>query len=164
MKATSPAPSLMIVVAFFAVGCAGAGGELSEGDRIAVRNLNEVYTSAWLRDDREAVMDLFADGAVLIPHRGDPAVEGREAIRAFFWPTEGPLAVVTGFDMVTHDIGGNDRIAYVRGRFSLGFYLDGEEERESFANEGNFVMIVQKDATGSWRISQYIWNDSPQTH
>lgn len=158
-------PGAVLVAALLATGCSSErDASLSRGDIIAIQNLNEVYTSAWMANDREAVMDLFTEDAVLIPHHGNPAVEGREAIRGFFWPMEGPLAVVTGFDMVAEDIEGNNRIAYVRGRFSLGFYMDSEEERTTYSNEGNFVMIVEKDRGGSWRISNYVWNDAlPQT-
>ena len=140
-------------------GCSdgGEGKGLGKGDVVAMKNLTEAYADAWLANDPEAVMDVFTQDAVLIPHHGVGAVVGDEAIRGFFWPTDGPGVSVTNFTLTSVEITGNDGLGVIRGRFSLSFSL--ENDPEVFSNDGNYVMILRKRSNGSWRISHYIWND-----
>lgn len=45
------------------------------------------YNTAWLRNDSAAIMDLFADPAILIPSGMDP-IQGKSNISAFWWPND----------------------------------------------------------------------------
>jgi uncharacterized protein (TIGR02246 family) len=133
----------MLIVSSVGAGCTGEGeDDLSQGDIVAMRNLNEVYTTAWLDNDQEAVMEVFTEDAVLIPHHGAEAVVGDEAIRGFFWPADGPAVDVTEFTLRPDEITGNDGLGMVRGRFSLSFSLQGE--KRVFSNDGNYVMILRR--------------------
>lgn len=132
---------------------------LAEEDRTSVENLAGGYTAAWLRGDAGRILDLFAEDAVLIPHHGVPAVEGKVAIRDFFWPPDGPPTRVTEFTLAPREISGNSQLAFVRGRFTLSFSSDSPNGPKSFSNQGNFLLLARRDTDGKWRIARYMWND-----
>lgn len=148
-----------VILALLSASCANDDNGLSEGDIVAMRNLSEVYTSAWMADDAETVMDLFTEDAVLIPHHGAEVVEGNEDIRRFFWPADGPGVTITDFSLVPAEVSGNNGLGFVRGRFSLSFAMEENGERSVYSNDGNYLMILRKSRDGSWRVSHYIWND-----
>jgi uncharacterized protein (TIGR02246 family) len=128
----------------------------------AVRALNLAYPEAWLSNDPDRVMETFAEDAVIIPALGTPPVEGRQAIQAFFWPDDSPPATVTHFDMEPLEIAGSINLAYVRGSMSLGFEMEDEElGPQVYSTEGNYLMVMRKDAESGWRIARYIWNHPP---
>ena len=63
----------------------------------SVPSLEEAYVDAWLSGDREAVMRLFTEDAVLVPSRLEP-VQGSDAMRRFWWPDDGSPAAVNSFE------------------------------------------------------------------
>lgn len=136
-------------------------GELSEGDRVAIRELNLAYPAAWLAGDSDQVMETFADDAVLVPALGNPPVRGVRAIREFFWPPDSPPGAVTRFEMEPDEIAGGGDLAYVWGTMSLAFATEGENGREVYTTDGNYLMIVRRDLDSGWSISRYIWNHPP---
>ena len=70
-----------------------------------------------------------------------------------------PPSRVTTFTITPHEIGGEGRIGFVRGRFDLAFVVEDQGSEQTYSNGGNSMMLVQKQPDGSWRISHHIWND-----
>jgi uncharacterized protein (TIGR02246 family) len=134
-------------------------GPLSPEEIEAVRQAGAAYPAAWLANDFTAVMESLAHGAVLAPHHGDAPVEGLDAIRQHFWPPDGPPFTVTRFTMTPAEIDGVGDLAYVRGRMSMVFSIEADGTAQTFANEGNYLMILRRQDSGVWRIARYIWND-----
>jgi uncharacterized protein (TIGR02246 family) len=132
-------------------------GRLSSDDTAKIKAVNEAYVSAWLKNDSTAVMKTLAPNAVLIP-QGSRAIEGIKAIKQFWWPNGGKTTV-TAFTITTEEIGGEDKLAYVRGTFTLSFmYEDGSNKLER-TNNGNYLMIMKQQADGTWRITHRMWGD-----
>lgn len=135
-------------------------GKLSADDAVKIKAVNEAYVLAWLKNDSAAVMKTLAPDAVLIP-QGSRAIEGMKAIKQFWWPSGGKTTV-TAFTITTEQIGGEGDVAYVRGTFTLSFiYEDGSNKLER-TNNGNYLMIMKRQADGAWRISHRMWGDLPQ--
>jgi uncharacterized protein (TIGR02246 family) len=134
--------------------------EFAPADADAVRLANLAYTSAWLANDAEAVMRLFTEDAVLIPHHGVAPVEGKPAVRRHFWPPNSSFFRVDSFRMTPAEIGGCGDLAFARGRFSLQFTTEAGGKRQTLSNEGNYLMVFRR-REGQWLISRYIWNDPP---
>jgi uncharacterized protein (TIGR02246 family) len=133
---------------------------LSADDTAKIKNVNEAYVAAWLKNDSTAVMKTLAPDAVLIP-QGTRAIKGSQAIKQFWWPRGGKTNV-KAFTATTEEVGGNDDVAYVRGTFKLSFtYEDGSNKLER-TNNGNYLMIMKRQADGNWRISHRMWGDLPQ--
>src|SRR5262245_22443293 len=105
------------VVGALALGlaCAHGGGRPAEADVQALPAVHDAYRRAWLANDAEGVMRLFAPEAVLLPHHGLPAVTGSEAIRAF-WFAPGPPTTITRLDLELDEVSVRDDTGLVRGR------------------------------------------------
>ena len=140
-------------------GCAAPSAALSEGDVAAIRELNHAYTAAWVAGDNDAVMAVFTDDAVLIPHHGDDPVEGAEAIRLHFWPPDLQAFNITEFVMEPAEVSGEGNFAYVHGRFSLAMTFTQDGETADYANSGNYMWIVRRQTDGAWKASRLMWND-----
>lgn len=136
--------------------------ELSPADVAAVRRANAAYPAAWLANDSAAVMRLFSSDAVLIPHHGDPPVEGESAIRSHFWPPNSPYFRLDAFQMEPSEVVGCAGLAFARGRFTIEYTAEADGVRKTYANAGNYLMVLRKRGD-LWLISRYIWDDpAPQ--
>ncbi|MEM9998424.1 MAG: nuclear transport factor 2 family protein [Bacteroidota bacterium] len=143
------------------VGCAvpEAPRTFQPADAVAVRAVNEAYAAAWVANDSAAVMALFADDAVLIPHHGDPPVLGRDAIRVHFWRPGAAPYTVTRYRMTPTEVQGEGELAVSWGRMNLALTWEGEDGPAIYENAGNYLMTFRRDAAGTWRITRFIWND-----
>ena len=121
-----------------------------------VRALGQAYASGWLADDREAVLDVFADNAVLVPHLGNPQAKGKAAIRKHFWPPGGPATAIESFALTSKDVVVAGELAYDRGTFELAFTMEGSPD--PFTSKGYYVAVSRKGDEGLWRWVVYTWN------
>jgi uncharacterized protein (TIGR02246 family) len=127
---------------------------LSADAAAAVRRISDEYGRAWLADDTAAVMGLFTDGAVVVPHLGNPHAVGKAAIREHFWPAGAPPARVITFERRSVEIRGSNAIAWDRGTYTLAFVYAGD----TLGNSGNYLAVAERGSDGRWRWSAYTWN------
>ena len=132
------------------------GQELDGANLKAMRAAARSYADAWLTNDANSVMATFVDDPVLSPS-GLPYLEGQEAARAFWFPTDSPATKVTAFDLTELEVSGSGNLGYVRGTFRLAFEYDGG----SYVNFGKYVTILRKTRTDRWQITHHIWDDLP---
>lgn len=135
---------------------AAVAGEIE--DVKAVLALDQAYANNWKNGDEDGVMGLFAEGVVVIPHHGDAPIEGREALRDFWFPKGGSPTLVPLFNHKPASVAVHGDIAIVRGRFELTWIYEGERTE---IPEGNYVTIAQRDE-GRWEIKLLTWNDDPR--
>ena len=76
---------LAVTISMFRTQAAIKSSALSDRDINEIRLLNEAYRTAWLRNDREAVVRTMTKDAVIIPSGLQP-ISGLEAIGKFWWP------------------------------------------------------------------------------
>jgi uncharacterized protein (TIGR02246 family) len=129
----------------------------AELDRL--RAVNHAYRAAWLAGDSAAVLRLFAPDAVLLPHHGDPAIVGVDAIRAFWWPPSAPPTTITALDITTEGADVQGDFGTLWGRFHLAFSFETEGKRRSVSNAGTYLMVLRRQPDGEWRITHRMWDD-----
>ena len=56
---------------------------LTPDDVKAIKATIEAYRTSWLKGDSKGVLNSFAEDAVLLPHHGDPPVQGIAAIQNY---------------------------------------------------------------------------------
>jgi uncharacterized protein (TIGR02246 family) len=139
----------------------GASFALTEEQTRAVRAVNEAYARAWLDGSPEAVLDLFSSEAVLLPPGREP-VRGKAAIRAFFWPPDGPPLRVVELRYAPQEVSGDGGTAAIWGTFVLGFEMGTGSAAQKLTSVGNYVMLLRQGTDGGWKLAHYIWNSSPQ--
>jgi ketosteroid isomerase-like protein len=120
------------------------------------RALNTEYVEGWLAADSSRVLGTLTADAVILPHN-QPAFEGHDMIRSFWWLPDGPPINLTQYDVSIDEIVVSGDIGYTRGQHSLGWDYDGQ----SVVSKGKFIRISRKGSDGVWKYSRLIWNDTP---
>ena len=131
----------------------------TEKDKEIIRLIPDAYTNGFLEEDRDAIMGLFFEDAVLIPHHGDTPVIGLEPIKEHFWPPDSPPFRVDKFKLIQVETDGSGNLAYTRGTSEIEFSMNINGVWNTYSNAGNFLMIFRKNLDNNWYISRYIWND-----
>lgn len=154
---------LFLFFAAFLAGCTGLeprkSESLAERDIASVRAVMHTYATGWnAQKPRRTIMSLFTDDAVLLPHHGDPQVEGKEEIERHFWPAGLTGFRVDSYEFEIREIAGHTELAYSRGRYAITFSFEAEGRLRTLSNAGNYMMVF-RSVGGDWKIARYIWND-----
>ena len=150
-----------LALALSRAGAADASGGLASDDAAGVRAVVEAYRTAWLKGDAAAVLKTFTEDAVLLPAHGAPAVVGKTAIRAYWWPAGGPPTTVTKLDITIEGLGGDSAVAYAHGRDDVAWTQNDDGAITSHGHPGTYLNVFRKMPDGSWRISRHMWDDGP---
>ncbi|MGD2216454.1 MAG: DUF4440 domain-containing protein [Gemmatimonadales bacterium] len=145
-----------------AAACAGPvpeAGRLSEEDVAAIRELvGPMGTEVILAEDWPNFAAVFTEDAVRMPPN-EPLHEGRAAIEAWASANWGPLTP-TEYMQEALEIDGRGELAYARGSYSWTGEVPGVPE--PITDVGKFLVILRKQADGSWLVSHAIFNaDAP---
>lgn len=127
-------------------------------DRTALTELNRAYAKNWEEGDADALMALFTSDVTVVPHHGVSPIKGRDELRAYWFPKEGPATVVPEYRLTPAEIIVLGETGIVRGRFHLRFEFKGTR---TTIPEGNYVHIYQRTADG-WKMRMLTWNDDPR--
>jgi uncharacterized protein (TIGR02246 family) len=144
-----PAFALLLThVGFLATGCGGTKLTLARNDRQGIEAAVSRYVAASNRGDADALTQLYAEDAVLLPPAHEP-IEGRDAIGVFWHQgTDQGLQVTTLKVEVNGDLG------YLVGQYHLPATV------EEPADSGKYVMCLKRQIDGSWKLTADIWNSS----
>lgn len=147
--------ALLCVLAIVALGKTSASGS----DEIA--RFNAHYLELHLKMDNAGIFALWADDGVdLMP--GEAPLIGRPAIQAW---VENILAKMPGYKVTKQEMEFHD-IA-VSGDWASEWALehqvvqppDGKEPIETW---GKMALVLHRDASGTWKIKQEMWNAAPK--
>ena len=148
-------PTLLTVLS---AACAGssepARAPLPREDLAAIRALAGAYVEALRAGDPAAMSQLYALDAVQMPPTGRVA-EGRAAIRAAM--EAGPGAFyerLSYWGIKWSPDGYTDGLVYDWGTFAVAVAGDSASDRYY---EGKYLVLLQKQEDGSWRIAREIW-------
>jgi uncharacterized protein (TIGR02246 family) len=130
-------------------------GPLSDGDIAAIRDLAEQeVVDAYLEGNWERYAAGFTEDAVRMPPNG-PLHQGREAIREWAAANWGPLTA-TEFTMTVESVDGLGNLAYAWGPYSATVAIP--DVPEPVKDVGKFLVILRKQADGSWLVSVLMFN------
>ncbi len=115
--------------------------------------INARFDAAFNSKNAEAIGQLYADNAVVMPAPAGEPVLGAAAIQSFFAGliTAGVIEHQLTLDEAVED--GN--LAYQRGKWA-GAMLNEQGEKQIFG--GNVHLVYRKQADGSWKAVTHIWN------
>lgn len=125
--------------------------QLSEEDKAAIQNLLDRLVQAELAGDWEAVYAMYTEDIVEMPSN-QPAIEGLAAVREWIESQDFTISEMT---VTVADIDGRGDLAYLRGTFTETFVVG---EGQPTQSQGKYVLILRKQADGSWRIALGISN------
>ena len=149
--------TLAVLSLAFLAACQPGVAPLSDEDIAALRDLQAAYTAGVLAGDADARAAVFAEDAVWWGPDA-PAIEGRAAIRAAIEPTAG--TTVNDFTTTSLETDGYGDVAFDRGTFTETYVSEGMEEAVTVS--GKYVLIIRRQADGSWLWTVGIFNfDAP---
>lgn len=141
------------------VGVATAQGVPNSSNDVARARVEKVVNdiiAADMAGDLDTVMSLYSDDAILLPP-GGPDIKGNEAIRSHYER----LFAATDLEIEneTHETIVSGNLAMTRGvnRVTAIPKAGGPAK---FGRD-KYVMVLEKDVAGSWRISHLIWAPQP---
>jgi len=139
----------------------GTDVSFSRDEQIAVQAVLEHYRDGWLSGSVDAVRSTFTTDAVLMPHHGVLPVVGITAINEFWWPATSAKTTITRFAQTIDEVGGEGRIAFLRGRSDVAWTIENHAGAEKWQNRGNFMALLRKQTNGKLLITHFIWDDPP---
>ena len=132
-------------------GCAGRPPLPDTASRSAIEATVSRYVAASNKGDADALAELYADDALLLPPDHEP-IHGREAI-VEFW-REG---TDEGLEVSTLRLEVNGDVGYMVGQYRL------PPTEEEAADSGQYVLCLKRQADGAWKLTADIWNGSGET-
>ena len=141
----------------FALATLAASG-VALSDR-SIENFNRRFQQLIAASNHAGMLALWAeDGVDLMP--GEAPLLGKAAIRQ--WPhgieSGSPRSSVASEKLEFHDI-------VISGDWAFEWATEEQviqsEGKSPVEGHGKLVLILHRDASGSWKIKQEMWNDSP---
>lgn len=115
--------------------------------------INAKFDQAFNSKNVEAIGQLYADNAVVMPAPAGEPVLGATAIQAFF---AGLIAAgVIEHQLTLADAVEDGNLAYQRGKWA-GAMLNESGEKQTFG--GNVHLVYRKQSDGGWKAVTHIWN------
>src|SRR5688572_28020012 len=129
-------------------GCSGGSRALDSASRGAIEATVDRYVAASNEGDAEALTELYAEDAVLLPPDHEP-IHGREAIGEFW-----QQGTDTGLEVSTLRLEVDGNVAYLVGRYHL------PPTDQEDADSGQYVLCLKRQRDGAWKLTADIWNGS----
>lgn len=115
--------------------------------------INTAFDKAFNSKDIQAIANLYATDAYVMPAPAGAVVSGRAAIETFF---SGLItAGVIDHKLTLTEAVADGNLAYQRGQWA-GAMVDEQGLRQTFG--GNVHLVYRKQTDGTWLAVTHIWN------
>ena len=151
-------PRIRFALAFAVTACTTGSPvtRFTAADQQAIRALDSVFVAAWLRDDTTAVMNTLTPDAVLMP-AGQGLLATPDAIRAFWWPSDGSQTRILTFQRTIDELNGEGDMAWMRRSDSLTFTYAKGGTTSSLVSRSMSLAVLRRQTDGAWRFSRVMW-------
>jgi len=119
-----------------------------DADVAAIKAAETDWVQAYDSKDLDKVASHYADdGSLLIS--GEPAVSGKEAIRAAFKPMFADPAFTLHFQATKVEVAKSSDVAFTQGTYTL--TLTDPVSKQVIHDHGNYVTGYRKQTDGTWK-------------
>lgn len=115
--------------------------------------INAKFDQAFNSKNADAIGQLYADNAVVMPAPAGEPVLGAAAIKDFFFGLISAGVIEHQLTLTEAVEDGN--LAYQRGKWA-GAMLNENGEKQTFG--GNVHLVYRKQPDGNWKAVTHIWN------
>ena len=132
--------------------------DLPAKDIETIKNVQETYRTAWLKNDEKTVLSLFTDDATLYPN-GNKPVKGKDEVTKFWFAPSDTITSIKAFEIKIEDISGNQNFAVLTGSNELQWTSEKKDKSElkRFVSKGYFISVYTKRGR-EWKILSQFWN------
>jgi uncharacterized protein (TIGR02246 family) len=130
----------------------GAQNKFAVKDIETIRNIEEVFRTAWLKNDEKTILSLFTDDAVLFPG-GNPPVRGKDGLYKYWFAPSETVTTITAFDVEIEDVSGSKDYATVTAADKISWTTQRKDKTglRRFVSRGHFLAIYVKEGR-DWKI------------
>ena len=158
----APRHGLIFIVALLALaGCVTSTKQpapSTEADEAQINQLRDVFVAAFNAGDAAAIADLYTPDAVVMP-QNQQAVTGHEAImdsnKAMFDQYTPKISLTSVETKIFGDV------AFDRGTYTT--ELTPKSGGSPISDEGKYLVVIQRQSDGSWKVIRDIDNSSKPT-
>lgn len=142
---------LILVIGTFC-NSAQAQQKLLAKDSEAIKNTEEIFRTAWLKNDEKTILSLFTDNATLYP-AGNAPVKGKDSLYKYWFAPSDIITSINTFDVKIEDISGDKNFATVTGSDEILWTTEKKDktERKRFVSKGYFIAVYVKK-NNEWKI------------
>ena len=144
--------TLAVLSLAFLAACQPGVAPLSDEDVAQIESLASTISQAAVAGDWDALFELFAEDAVLMPPN-NPVIRGRTAFRAMI---ESFNPSFTAHNIELREIDGYGDIAYAWGNYTETFTVSGVPQ--PIEDVAKLMFIFRKQPDGSWAAVVEMWN------
>lgn len=121
-------------------------------DVSAIRAVEEIFRTAWLKNDERTIMSLFTPDAALYPG-GNPPHRGINALQKYWFGPSDVITSIDQFEVSIEDIHGTPAFATVTGSDVIHWSTAKKDgtDRKRFVSKGHFLAVYKKN-NGRWQI------------
>jgi uncharacterized protein (TIGR02246 family) len=153
-----------VVLLFAGSGVKSAGNNLTAEDIAKIKQVHSRYEEAWLKGDAEGVRVLFTEDCVLLPPHADKPRVGQKGLNEFWFPPDAPPTKITKLVVIPESISGDGQVAYAWGTDDVAWTTEQNGKTTSASHKGIFLNVLEKQATGEWKIARHMWDDAIKQH
>jgi ketosteroid isomerase-like protein len=139
-----------------------AQNKLSNRDLDAIKQIEETYRTAWLKNDEKTILSLFWDEAMLYPN-GNTPVKGKSEMQKFWFAPSDTITTINQYETQIDEIYGDKNLAYLTGTNELYWSTEKKDKTElkRFISKGYFIGVYVKRGK-EWRILKQFWSGKTQ--
>ena len=129
-----------------------AQSNLAAKDIETIKNIEETFRAAWLKNDEKTILSLFTEDATLYPGSNAP-VKGKDGLYKFWFAPSDTITIITAFELKIEDIGGDKNFASVSGADEISWTTEKKDKTEMkrCVSKGNFIAIYVKQ-NKKWKM------------
>ena len=148
-------PTLTALLLALALAASSAHAQTNDAVRAELAAVAEAFSQAYMAGDAEAIVSLYTEDAVLIPHN-DREVYGLGAIEGFWQPREG--VTIEHHKITSAEVEVFGDVATDYGTYVARGTANGEAWGPS---HGNYLIVWKRGTDGQWRMQLDMWNGRP---
>jgi ketosteroid isomerase-like protein len=146
-----------IAVVTFLLACqqqAPAAPDTRAADEAALKQWDETWAKAASAKDVDKTVSYYADDAMVQPPNG-PLLTSKADIRKAWAEMLGAPGFAGGWKATKVEVAKSGELAYLTGTWEFKW---NDASGKPTSDKGKFVEIVKKQADGSWKCANDIWN------
>ncbi len=139
-----------------------AQSKLSTKDIEAIKQVEETFRTAWLKNDEKAIMSVFTEDASLYPSTMAP-VKGKDELSKFWFTPSDSMTTITKFEQKIEEVSGSKNYATLIGSDEIVWTTEKKDQSETkrFISNGHFITVFVKLGK-DWKMLRRFANGKTQ--